>query len=322
MNQDFSMNRRSLLRAGLGLAAAAAAPGLPGCAAMGARKGFFAAHDLPIGIQLYMLGDAPAQDLEGTLLRVAKIGYRTIETGIRAGDAARVRAAADKAGLTVGSVHVGANPAMAQGQLTLLDDPGRLGTDMRTLGCRDLVVAFPLMPLVKPQAGEDMMAALKRGFRTSTDHWKRTAALLNERGALLQREGLSLSYHNHDVEFFPVLGTRGWDVLMSELDPKLVSFELDAAWLVAGGQDPVAFVESLAGRVRQLHVKDLHAPTQPREALKMDSTEVGSGVIDWKTLLPAAYRAGVRQFYVEQEPPYKIDRFEAATKSYAYLSNL
>jgi sugar phosphate isomerase/epimerase len=146
--------------------------------------------------------------------------------------------------------------------------------------------------------------------------------LLNERGAALQREGLSLSYHNHDLEFIPVAGTRGWDVLMAELDPQLVSFELDVAWLVAGGQDPVAFVKGLAGRVRLLHVKDLQAPREPREALKMESTEVGSGVIDWNRLLPAAHRAGVRHFYVEQEPPFKIDRFDAVARSFAFLSRL
>ena len=323
MSHDFSGHRRAVLRAGLGVAAVAVAPGLVGCAtASGSRKGFFAEHDLPIGIQLYMLGDVATTDLDGTLKRVAGIGYRTVELpGLKPGTAPQVRAAADNAGLTIGSVHVAANPIIAQGQMTVQADPGRLADDMRTLGCRDVVVAFPVLPAVKPAAGEDLAAAMKRAFRTSTDHWQRTAALLNERAALLRREGLALSYHNHDLEFIPVSGTRGWDVLMAELDPE-VSFELDVAWLVAGGQDPVAFIEQLAGRVRQLHVKDLHTPSQPHEALKMESTEVGSGVIEWRKVLHAAWRAGVRQFYVEQEPPYKLDRFEAAAKSYAYLSSV
>jgi sugar phosphate isomerase/epimerase len=183
-------------------------------------------------------------------------------------------------------------------------------------------VPFPLLPEAKAEAGEDALTAMRRAFSTSTDHWKRTAALLNARGAALKREGLSLGYHNHDLEFLPVADTRGWDVLMAELDPTLVSFELDVAWFVAGGEDPLAFVEGLTGRVRQLHVKDLHEPVEPREALKMVSTEVGSGVVQWEELLPAAYRAGVRHFYVEQEPPFKIDRFEAVIRSFAYLSQL
>lgn len=324
MNPVRLTNRRSLLRIGLGLVAASVMPSLPGCAAPGTgRKGFFASHSLPIGLQLYTLGDAVKDDLDGTLQRIANIGYRAIElAGVKGGEASRIRAAADKAGLSVTSVHVGAGPATAQGALSVQSDPAQLAAELAILGCRDIVVPFPLLPPVTPAAGEDVVVALRRAFRSGTDHWKRTATLLNERAAVLKREGLSLSYHNHDLEFLPVSGTRGWDILMADTDPQLVSFEIDIGWVVAGGLDPVAFLEGLSGRVRQLHVKDLNAPTEPKDVLKMDSTEVGSGIVDWKTVLPAAWRAGVRQYYVEQEPPFKLDRFDAVAKSYAYLSSL
>lgn len=324
MKTSVSMNRRDVLRRGLGLAAVAATPGLFACAATAAaRKGFFAEHGLPIGIQLYMLGEAAKADLDGTLERVASIGYRAIELpGIRADDAKMARAAANKFGLQITSVHAGASRQMANGNLSLQDDTAQFAQVMRTLGCKDVVLPFPLLPEVKPKAGEDMMAAMRSAFRTSTDHWKRTAALLNERGKALRDEGLSLSYHNHDMEFIRVGETSGWEILAAQTDPALVSFEIDVAWVVAGGQDPVTFIEGLAGRVRALHVKDLHRPSVPHEALTMDSTEVGNGVVDWKKVLPAAYRAGVRQFYVEQEPPFKIDRFEAAARSYVYLNQL
>jgi sugar phosphate isomerase/epimerase len=324
MKQNLSMNRRSLLHAGLSFATVIAAPSLSGCMATSAgRKGFFAAHELPIGLQLYTLGDAVNKDLEGTLARVSAIGYRTVElAGVKGGETTRIGAAADKAGVAITSVHVGAGPASAQGPLTVQADPVQLSAELQVLGCRDVVVPFPVLPSVTPAGGEDMLTALRRAFRSGTDHWKRTAALLNERGEALRRQGMSLSYHNHDLEFLQVSGTRGWDILMADTDPKLVSFEVDIGWVVAGGLDPVAFVERLAGRVRQLHVKDLNAPSEPRDVLKMDSTEVGSGIVDWKNVLAAAYRAGARQFYVEQEPPFKLDRFEAVAKSYAYLNNL
>ena len=54
----------------------------------------------------------------------------------------------------------------------------------------------------------------------------------------------------------------------------------------------------------------------------MDPTEVGSGRLDWKTLLPAAYAAGVRGFYVEQEPPFARPRIEAAKISHDYLAGV
>ena len=324
MKQNLSMNRRSLLHAGLSLAAVMAAPSFSGCVSTSAgRKAFFGAHELPIGLQLYTLGDAVSKDLDGTLARVSAIGYRTIElAGVKGGETTHVRAAADKAGLAITSVHVGTGPASAQGPLTVQANPALLAAEMQTLGCRDVVVPFPVLPSVAPVAGEDMVTTLRRAFRSGTDHWKRTAALLNERGEALRRQGLSLSYHNHDLEFLSVSGTRGWDILIADTDPKLVSFEVDIGWVVAGGLDPVALLDGLAGRVRQLHVKDLNAPSEPKEALKMDSTEVGSGIVDWRKVLAAAYRAGARQFYVEQEPPFKLDRFEAVAKSYAYLNNL
>jgi sugar phosphate isomerase/epimerase len=54
----------------------------------------------------------------------------------------------------------------------------------------------------------------------------------------------------------------------------------------------------------------------------MKPAEVGAGVLDWARILPAAYAAGVRHFYVEQEPPFAIPRMEAATRSYGYLAQL
>ena len=90
--------------------------------------------------------------------------------------------------------------------------------------------------------------------------------------------------------------------------------------IAAAGLNPVAEVKKLSGRVTKMHMKDLLATTKPNFTLTMDPTEVGYGVIDWKRLLPAAYKAGVRNFYVEQEAPFKFDRIEAIARSYAYLS--
>jgi sugar phosphate isomerase/epimerase len=54
----------------------------------------------------------------------------------------------------------------------------------------------------------------------------------------------------------------------------------------------------------------------------MKPTEVGSGTLDWRRILPAARTAGARHFYVEQEPPFAIPREEAARKSAAFLATI
>ena len=55
---------------------------------------------------------------------------------------------------------------------------------------------------------------------------------------------------------------------------------------------------------------------------KQDPSEVGGGIIDWKHLLPKAYKAGVRRFFVEQEPPFAHPPLEAVKMSFDYLSGL
>jgi sugar phosphate isomerase/epimerase len=71
-----------------------------------------------------------------------------------------------------------------------------------------------------------------------------------------------------------------------------------------------------------LHVKDV-APDNPQSyQISMKPAEVGSGTLNWSRILPAAQRAGVEHFLVEQEPPFVIPRIEAAAKSYAFLSQL
>jgi len=71
-----------------------------------------------------------------------------------------------------------------------------------------------------------------------------------------------------------------------------------------------------------MHVKDVKAGTRPNFSLQMDPCEVGQGTIDWKTLLRKAYGANVRQFYVEQEPPFSKPRLESVAISFDYLNAL
>ncbi|ANI78330.1 sugar phosphate isomerase/epimerase family protein [Sphingobium sp. EP60837] len=309
------LDRRSILFSGLALGAMASTP------SFARRRGFFARHGLPVGVQLYTVGAEAAKDLDGTLARLAAIGYRTVElAGLHGHRATELRQAADKAGLRFTSIHL---QATARGREPGIDsDPARIAAEMNILGIKDVVL--PLMPWPeggRPKAGEGIGDYLARVAATpGGDIWKRTAALLNARGALLKREGLRLGYHNHNVEFAPVDGRTGFDILMAETDPALVSFEMDAGWVVAAGLDPIDLLRRYPRRFRQMHVKDVLDSTVRNFAIRQDPTEVGSGIIPWAKLLPAAYAAGIQQFYVEQEPPFAGPKFDALTKSFAYLT--
>jgi sugar phosphate isomerase/epimerase len=317
------VTRRQVLA---GVAAGAAVWGVGSTAGEAMRRTFFGPRARLLGLQLYTLGELPMRDLDGCLARVAAIGYREIELpNLLRKTPEDLRAAADKAGLRIASLHLSMAAGSANGTLSLESDPERIVDVLQTLGAEAAILSmFPFPPGFRPQPGEGFQAAIARSLaEAGPDHWRRTAAMLNRCGAALHARGVALGYHNHNPEFAPMPdGRTGFDILVHETDPRFVAFEVDVGWVAAAGLDPVRFVHRHAGRMRWMHVKDLKPSTHPNFALAMEPTEVGSGAIDWQNLLPAAARAGVRHFYVEQEPPFTIDRFEAVSKSFAYLNTI
>jgi len=287
--------------------------------------GFFASHSLPMGLQLYTLGPLPYRDLQGCFDRLAAIGYRTVELpGLMGKAPTALRAAADRAGLKIASLHLAAAPASRAESLSISSEPGHIADLLGVLGADSAILSmFPFPSGFEVHAGGSFQSALAAAVAAAgADHWKRTADLLNRCGAGLKSRGIALGYHNHNIEFAPIDGTTGFDILARETDPDLLAFEVDIGWVAAAGVDPVRFISRHRGRLRWMHVKDLKGLTRPNFALAMDPTQVGDGVIPWSRVLPAAYRAGVRHFFVEQEPPFAIDRLDAAARSYGFLARL
>jgi sugar phosphate isomerase/epimerase len=175
----------------------------------------------------------------------------------------------------------------------------------------------------KPRQGESYGDAVARVVsQMSGDDWKVTADFLNRRGAVLGQADLRLGYHNHNVEFFPMAGHTGLEVLLENTDPKRVCFEMDAGWVAAAGADPANLLERYPGRFRLMHVKDTKPGTKRNYAMHMDPADLGAGVLEWGRLLPLAYKSGVRQFIIEREPPFPGPRLDAARRDLEYLQAL
>jgi sugar phosphate isomerase/epimerase len=282
---------------------------------------FFTRKRLPLGIQLYTLGPDAEKNLDGTLKAVAAIGYRKVElAGLLGRTPAEMRAALDRAKLSCTSAHV---PAKGGG-FTFEADPGKLAEDLHTIGVETAVMPMMNIPerFGKPTA-QDFLEYLKRVAAGMTaDDWRANADFLNRNGHALNSAGIRVGYHNHNLEFAPLGSTNGLEILIANTDPSLVTFEVDIGWVAAAGVDPLAFIAKHKGRVSLMHVKDLKVGTKPNYSFAMDPAEIGSGSLDWKRLLPAAYEAGVRGFYVEQEPPFTRPRIEAAKISYDFLSTV
>ncbi len=289
------------------------------------RKGFFARAGRQIGLQLYTLGDEPAQDLDGTLGKLATIGYKDLELpGMLGKTPVQLRAAAERAGVRFSSIHLPGTAMMAGGGLSFASPVQQIADALGVMGIASAVLPIMLLPdnfLEAPGASfPEKIASSIAG--SNGDIWKRTAAVLNEQAAALRSAGIAVGYHNHNVEFAPVGTNTGWEILTRECDPKLVKFEIDLGWIAAAGHDPATFLAQHSGRVRWLHLKDLKATTLTNFALKMDPTEVGSGKQNWPAILKAAQRAGVEHYYVEQEPPFAITRMQAVQRSFDYLAQV
>lgn len=312
----FAFDRRQLLA---GMTAMALTP-----TALGAkpRAPFFARTGNKIGLQLYTLGDEWAKDIAGVFAKLAEIGIKDLELpGLMDKSPKELRAAAEAAGVSFSSYHLPAAPIFAPTGLSLLSSPAEIADVLGTLGATDAVV--PLHPLPKGfqfVPGKTSMADLVAALGAAgADYWKQFGADLNVKAQALTAHGITLGYHNHNTEFAAVGKTTGWKILLAETDPELVKIELDLGWVSTAGIDPAAEIRRLGRRVRWLHIKDVKPTTKRNYALKMDPSVVGEGRQNWPAILSAAATAGVRHYYIEQEPPFAIPRMEAVRRGHAFL---
>lgn len=287
--------------------------------AAAAEATFFQRHKLPLGIQLYSLGPDLAKELDAQLATVAKIGFKTVElAGYLGRTPVELRAAFDRAGLACTSAHVQPKGAGA----SFSGDLAKLAEDLHVIGVKTAIMPIQYIP--------DRMTGVglrEAGMQMTDDDWKWNADFLNEKATVLKKSGIATGYHNHNFEFTPLkdakgAGANGMEILLKHTDPSLVIFEMDAGWVTAAGQDPFAMLKAHPGRFTHMHVKDIKPSTQANFELRQDPTEVGSGMINWPKLLPAAYEAGVRGFFYEQEPPFKGARLESAKTSFDYLAKV
>jgi sugar phosphate isomerase/epimerase len=156
---------------------------------------------------------------------------------------------------------------------------------------------------------------LPDSFSDSLDSARAYAHRLNEWGAACKEYAVGLAYHNHGFEFTRLDGTSVWEALLQELEPELVSFEVDVYWAARAGRSPVELLNSLGSRARLIHMKDMVAGPVPRDG------PVGSGILPWQDIVEAGDRNGAQWFVVEQEEPVN-DIFMDAQASRDFLVTL
>jgi sugar phosphate isomerase/epimerase len=124
--------------------------------------------------------------------------------------------------------------------------------------------------------------------------WQKGIDELNEIGAKTKREGLQLGYHNHHMEFEKIDGDLIYDEMMDRLDPDLVKMQFQVA-VISIGYKAAYYFNKYPGRFISAHLADWSAD-------KKKQVPIGQGVVDWKELLEAADRCGVKNYFVEMDP--------------------
>jgi sugar phosphate isomerase/epimerase len=241
------------------------------------------------GLQLYTVRDALDTDLDGTLRRVADIGYREVElAGLTGVTPHAMRASLRRYALAAPSMHAGYDE--------LRRDLSAVLEEARILG-----------------AGYLVCPSVDAAERRTAGDWKRVCRTLNGIGRAVRGRGLMLAYHNHDFEFVPFDdGTTPFRMLMTETDPDDVKLELDVYWVAKAGLDPVWHLVNGHDRIVLVHLKDLGADGA--------TVEVGRGVLDMEKIVLAALAAGAQHLFVEQDN--SVDPLASIGSSFGFLERL
>ena len=129
------------------------------------------------------------------------------------------------------------------------------------------------------------------------------ARRLNRAGETLRTQGLSLLYHNHNVELLQVKpGLRAYDILLSDTDPDAVNFEFDSYWFADGGASAGDWMRKIGKRMKLWHVTDRgcrQKGSAMTPILRQGSVELGTGNMDLEGLCAIALDNGIQGVVLE-----------------------
>ena len=145
------------------------------------------------------------------------------------------------------------------------------------------------------------------------------AEKLNGLAQDFKRNGITLAYHNHAIEFRHFEGQMMLELIFDHA-PDLQG-EIDTHWIQRGGGNSVSWIERLRGRMDVIHLKDYGMDTS--KISEWTSTAVmkpvGSGNLEWREIISAAERTGVKDFVVEHDQNI-LDPFDSFAQSFSFLA--
>jgi sugar phosphate isomerase/epimerase len=210
--------------------------------------------------QLYSIRDAAEADPVGALTRLREIGFDAVELYGMVEHADRYAEALERSGIPAPSAHESLVGAADLDRV--LDTAERLGVGT----------------VIEPVGIGDW---------TDAEDVRRIARELNAAAVLAADRGLAVGYHNHWWEFGRCGDGTGYDLLVEELDPRVV-LEVDTYWVTIGRADAPALLRRLRARVGFIHVKDGPITEQPDRESQLPA---GEGEMPMREILAAAPHA-------------------------------
>ena len=248
---------------------------------------------IPLAVQLHTVRQEMADDMPGTLKRVAEIGYDGVElvSFDTAPPANELREMIAGCGLKLVSAHAAYDE--------LRDDFESAAAYHRELGHADIV-----------------LGAVPPGMRKTDESWKEAVKVVEEIGRKCKAAGFRLSMHNHAFELEETIdGVEAHHYIFSHIERDLLNAQLDTYFIEEVGKCPAEYVRKFSGRAPLLHIKDKAKPSD-----KDDQTQIGQGVIDWDAVFAAAEEAGVEWYIVEQKRE-SVPGLESVQISFDYLKS-
>jgi len=290
-----------------------------------------------VGIQLFTVRDQMTADFDGTLAKIAEIGYREVEF-FSYGDRTpqQVRATLDRVGLRAPSTHAA---------LHLGPDLEKQLAGYQAMGHQYSAAGGPVFgrrpggpggpggapgaggppPGAPPAGGPPAQGTRPTAPPQSPESVHRQIEEWNKIAAAAKPYGIKVLVHNHTMEFQPFAdGRTPFDLMIAELDPDRVVLELDIGWATVAGQNALDLFAKHPGRFPLWHVKDMAglaalsgmtAQGERQRAAKI--VPVGQGEIDYRPIFAHAAEAGLQHFFVEQDTaPNSGDSIVAARTSF------
>lgn len=232
------------------------------------------------GLQLYTLREfcKTPQDIVDSLKRVKEIGYQFVQvSGVGPIDTKELKKILDDLGIQAPTTH---------------QDYNRIIEETEEVIEEHKILSAPYV----------VCPGLPRELHNA-EGYKKVAEEFNKVGEIMKKEGLTLLYHNHGIEFEKYDKKLGLEIFFEHVDPDILGMEIDTYWVQYGGGDPAYWIERFSNKMPICHLKDMGIKDNQQVIMP-----IGEGNLNWPAIVKACEKAGVIYAMVEldQSPLYPI----------------